>query len=63
MTDHNQDENVDETVSPGSTAVGSPTSVGEPAAGEDLPDSTGPSQENPDALVEGNRVTKPDDME
>ena len=63
MSDRNRDENVDETLSPGSTAHGSPTRGAEPGSGEKHPEPTGPSQHNPDALIEGNRVGTPDDME
>ena len=53
----------DGVLSPVSTAKGGPTEAADPAANEHRPHPTGPSQHNPDALVEGNRVAGAHDME
>jgi len=59
-TDTEFAETADDAVSPGSTATGDPTSLGQ----RDLPQ--GEEQvvhHNPSRLIQGNRVTTPHDME
>jgi|GEM_PF-4852724 len=54
---------VDGVLAPGTTAHGGPTEPADPASNEQRPHPAGPSQHNPNALIEGNRVAGTDDME
>ena len=54
---------IEGSLSPGTTAHGNPVDSDEHGAEHDRRWTTGPSQHNPNALIQGNRVTTAEDME